>query len=328
MARRLGHLSLRVSACVAVAAACAIAGPPVDAAPQRRGAAGAQVTVKDAEKAIDKAAAERQIHLSEAAKNVLAVEVVRQGTAKGTDAPAAATPDAKIQEVLTSVTDHAPAGEITADQAAVMVAKSKELQITPDIRKQIDAHTAASGKTLSEEALTLAVTDLAAQTKALASSGLSVETIKERNEAYLSAVNTLLAPGATVTAATYQEARRALFTRFVNLTIETVPPGATVKMEGKDIGVTSIASRAVEPGKLYRFEFTLPGYYSPPREFYVSPAPPTQTVSEVLAAGAQDAAVAVEQDGRRERRDHRLAFVAVAGVGVVIGLVLLMRLKS
>src|SRR3954463_11423711 len=113
-------VTLRVAACFAVVSAWGIAAQRVDAIPQVPAGA-TRVTVKETEKAIDKAAAERQIPLSEAAKTVLAVEVVRQNMAKEGNVPAASTPDVKIQEVLTSVTDRPSTGEITADQATVMV---------------------------------------------------------------------------------------------------------------------------------------------------------------------------------------------------------------
>lgn len=313
--------------CVTVAAGTEARQPSAAVGPTR-------VTVRQAEKAIDQAAAARKIPLSETAKTALAVEVVRQDAMKPATADSTATTDVKIQEVLTSVAARPTTGEVSAREANVLVSNSKAQQIVPALDQAVAAQAANAGKRLTDDTRALIVADLETQTRALAGSGLSVETIKQRNEAYLAALNTLLPERSTVTPVMYQKVRRALFTHFVSLTITTVPPGATVTMEGDNIGTTNNVTRTVEPGKLYRFEFTLAGYHSPALDFYVTPAPDVQNISEPLTPDDLATVNTVRPPGPSSappgasNRGFPFISVGVAVAGLLVGLILLIRMKS
>ena len=296
MAGRLRHGPLCVAACFAVAFAWVIAGQRVEAIPQVPAGGATRVTVKETEKAIDKAAAERQIHLSEAAKTVPAVEVVRQSTAKGADEPAESRPDVKIQEVLASVTDRSTIGEITADQAAVMVSTAKVRQITPGIKRQVKGHRCL-GKDVEPGRARACGDESRGPDEGPGGFGPIGGSDQATERSVPVGVEQALAGRCHHHRWDVPRGAPYAFTHFVKLTIETIPAGATVRMEGKDIGVTSIPSRLVEPGKLYRFEFALAGYRSPPREFYVTPAPDAQTISEALAPDAQEPAAGVAPGG-------------------------------
>jgi hypothetical protein len=317
-----------------VALLCASATAPAEAqqpSPPPTAAGPPRATVKEAEVAIDKAAARRRIPLSPAAVTALAVEVVRQDASK--PPAAAATADARVDEVLTSVAARPAAGEVTADEAKRLVGESKLRQIVPALGREVAAQVSAAGKILTDEARALIVADLETQTIALAGSGLSVEAIEHRNGDYLAALGRLLPDQSAVTPVMYQEARTTLFTHFVTLTIDTVPPGARVRMEGADIGTTSIGTQAVEPGKRYRFEFIMPGYHAPALDFYVTPAPSVQKISEALtpddaAAGNSVTPVDAAVPKRKATRRSPLFYAGIAAAGLVLGIVLLLRLKS
>ena len=250
--------------------------PPAVRAPQRANA------VKKAEDAIGKAAIERKITLTEEARKTLALEVVRQEAARTTPTTAEPSP-AAVERVLTPVAAQAKSTTISADAAKAAVQDDKANQVALTIDPDVAAQFARTKKTLSDTARARLRSDLQEQTEALSRSGLDVATIRSRNQAYLTAVDSLLT-GATVTEPMYQQARAAIFQRLVKLTLETVPAGASVRMSGSQIGVTPIVAKPFEGGKSYRFEFQLTGYRPTTREFYVAAAPEAQTLAELLAA--------------------------------------------
>lgn len=238
--------------------------------------------VKKAEDAVGKAAIRRKITLTEEAKKTLALEVVRQEAIRATPPTAEPSP-AAVDRVLTPVADQAKSTAVTADVAKAAVQDDKKNQVALTIDKDVTAQFTRTNKTLTDDARARLRADLQDQTDALSRSGLDVETIRSRNQAYLTAVDSLLT-SATITEPMYQQVRAAIFQRLVKLTLETVPAGASVMMSGSRIGVTPIVAKPFEAGKSYRFEFQLTGYMPATREFYVSAAPEAQTLAELLAA--------------------------------------------
>lgn len=306
--------------CVAVPV-CAAAQPaqPVGRASQRADA------VKKAEDAVGRAAIQRKITLTDEARKTLALEVLRQEATRTTPATAEPSP-AAVERLLTPVAERAQSTTVSADVAKVAVQDDKKNQVAVTIDKDVAAQFARTKKTLTDDARARLRSDLQEQTDALSRSGLDVATIRSRNQAYLTAVDSLLT-GATVTEPMYQQARAAIFQRLVKLTLETVPAGATVMMSGSNIGVTPIASKPFEAGKSYRFEFQLTGYVPTTREFYVAAAPEAQTVAELLAA--QEGAPPSDRPKDPEtpptaNRSRMIAF----GVGGVVLLLIIVGLAA
>jgi PEGA domain-containing protein len=298
----------------ASAGAAAQPARPVGRAAQRTDA------VKKAEDAVGKAAIERKITLTEEAKKTLALEVVRQGATRPTPATAEPSP-AAVERVLTSVADQAKSTAVTADVAKAAVQDDKKNQVAVTIDKDVAAQFARTKKTLTDDARARLRSDLQEQTDALSRSGLDVETIRSRNQAYLTAVDSLLT-GATITEPMYQQVRAAIFQRLVKLTLETVPAGASVMMSGSQIGVTPIVSKPFEAGKSYRFEFQLTGYRPATREFYVAAAPEAQALAELLAAQEGAPPSDRPQDPDTVPTGHRTRVISFVLGGVVLLLII------
>lgn len=309
--------------CVALAvgaAAQSAQAPSAAQAPPAARAAQRGDAVRKAEVALGKAAIERKITLTEEAKKTLALEVVRQEAAKPT--PATAEPSAAaIERVLTPVAEQAKTTAVSADVAKAAVQDDKSRQVAVTIDKDVAAQFARTNKNLTDGARGRLVSDLQEQTEALSRSGLDVATIRSRNQAYLSTIDSLITE-TTITEPMYQQVRAAVFQRLVKLTLETVPAGASVMMGGGLIGVTPIVAKPFEAGKSYRFEFQLNGYAPSSREFFVAAAPEVQTVAELLAA--QEAAPVPDRtpdpDLRLPARDRNwTAAIVVGGVVLLLG---------
>jgi hypothetical protein len=124
--------------------------------------------------------------------------------------------------------------------------------------------------------------DLAQRTQALARSGLSVNAIKQSNSEYLMAIEAKGGTSALNSIAAYQSARSALNQRLVRLNVVSIPSGATVEIAGSAIGSTNIEKKPFEPNRTYRFTFSMSGYRTTIREYFVGAAPVEQTLTEVM----------------------------------------------
>ena len=231
-----------------------------------------------AEKAVEKAAADVNLELSGDAKTVLAVEAVRQESASQSTGGTASRNGADIARLVSSVTN---ANMSDAGQIRSRIAASKAQQVRVTIPSDIKRAAAAAKVTIDPPAETVLVDDLNRQTQALARSGLSVGTIKNFNESYLASVYAA-ARTVQIDRSAYTQARDEVFKHLVRLTISSVPPGADVQVAVGSIGKTDISKKPFEPGKMYQFIFSLPGFKTVSREYYVSPAPVEQTITEIL----------------------------------------------
>ena len=221
-----------------------------------------------AQKAVDKAAAQRKITLSDGARRELAVEVVRQEAAAPKTATPQSLPDAKIDRLFKPIESAKPGGPVDADRVRQVIANDKRLQVQSTLSQEVTTHAAAVGLILPDDVREMVVEDLKKQTAGLSVSGVPVEAIKSKNELFVKAIAQEL-HGAPITPFSYAQLRQVLFQRFVTLRIESVPSRARVKMNGTGVGrhrprAIARAQQAVP------FEFALAGYTTALRPYYVT----------------------------------------------------------
>lgn len=241
-----------------------------------------KVTVRQAEQAIGKAAAERKLVLTDEARRALAVEIVRQDTGTPVDAPKPSAED-RARKVLEPVRSLAEGKAIDAAEAQAAVTTDKVSQANASLSVDLASFADARGRSVPEEVKTLLAGDVKKQTEALSRMGLPVEAIKERNDALMNVVAKELSTANTLTPTTYQQASAQIFGRLVNVTITTVPVGVAVALDGQALAAGELVGKPFEPGKSYRLDFSLASYQPSFREFYVTPVPDAQQITEVMA---------------------------------------------
>lgn len=236
---------------------------PAAAAAQKASPSPALTHARDA---VSKAAAERKVDLPEPVKRELALEVLRQEAA----APAgvAPAPAAMATELVKSVTAAPAESQPAVDAARVAIASDKVSRVRDTLQQDVIASASTAGLTIPPDVQAMIVKDLEVQTAGLATSGLSVETIRAKNQAYLKSV-ALQLQGGPVLPNNYEQARQEIFNRFVHLRIESVPSGANVRMNDVELGLTDIA-QPLEPNKKYTFDFRLSGYATARREYFLA----------------------------------------------------------
>jgi hypothetical protein len=238
-------------------------------------------SVEKARNAVDQAATNRNMVLTDGAKREVAIEAVRQEAAAQKSAQPGEIPDVKVDQLLKSIQTAVPGVPLDADHVKQAVIDSKSSQIRSTLEQDVNDEAAAAGLRLPDEVRMRLVGDLEKQTAGLAASGLSVDVIKEKNQAYFKGILQNL-HGTPITGTSYTQAARAIFQQFVNLRIESVPTGAHVKMNNIEIGLTDIPSQPLEPGEMYQFEFALMGYKTAARAFFVSAGDTSAVLREPL----------------------------------------------
>jgi radical SAM protein with 4Fe4S-binding SPASM domain len=154
-------------------------------------------------------------------------------------------------------------------------------QIAKTMDKTIDAHVQMTKRQIDPAARALIKADLEKQTEGLARSGFLMEAIEQRNQVFLKALDAGIAEAGPMTLGVYQMQRAMLFAKLVNVSIESEPTGAAVKLDGAPIGATNIVKKPFEPGKEYQLTFSLPGFETKSRPLWVSPGE-DQSVKETL----------------------------------------------
>ena len=276
------------------------------------------MTVQRAEVAIEKAALDRKITLDPAARRTLALELIRQEAARPN--PAAA-PESHAADVVAPVAARAGASStISADAARTAVADAKTEQLTRTMDKTIEMHAQATKRTIDPKTRELMKADLQKQIEGLSRSGLPADAIEQRNQMFLQAVEARLTEPGPMTPAQYQMQRDFLFSQFVDVAIDSVPTGAALKLDGFDIGTTSI-TKALQPGTEHRLSFSMNGFDTATRTVYISPAV-AQKVLETLAPAATPTPGAENSAGGEGSSSTWLIILIVVGVvGIVIFLV-------
>jgi PEGA domain-containing protein len=240
---------------------------------------------------VGKRAAELNIALSDAARRELAVEAARQeaATPKGAEGKEVANAKeepsnasgARVDELLNSIRASQPRNHLEAVDVKRVIIDDKTSKIRSTLDKDIDTQAKAANVQIPNDVRTMLARDIEKQTAGLASSGLPVDVIHQKNDALLKNIVQNL-QGAPVTAPAYSEVQRAIFQRFVDLRIESLPPGANVRMNNIELGRTDIPRQPLEPGKMYQFEFALPGYKPAAREYFVAAADDNALLREPL----------------------------------------------
>jgi hypothetical protein len=283
----------------------------------------AKVDVQRIENALIDAAASRNLVLEPNARRTIAQEIARQAAANPTNLADTKTPEMRAVEVL-SVAERPGSAVITSDEARTRINDAKATAATATIDHTIDREMVLANKTLDAAARVRIRDDLQTQIDGLAKSGLPEEAITVRTEAYVKAVNVVLAgEPQTVTEGMYQRARDLLFDQLVNVDIESEPSGAIVTQNGNPIGPTNIKKKPFEPGKEYVLGFSLAGFEASTRLLYVSPGS-DQNVREILkpAAPGQPPPPPPPSDPVPEKSfPFLLVFGALAGLALLVFLV-------
>jgi hypothetical protein len=280
-------------------------------------------SIAKAQMAIGKAAAERNMALTDDAKRELAVEAVRQEAASRKTTEGEDISNAKVDQLLNSVQDAQPRDHVDADYVKRVIVNDKTSTIRSTVDKEIDSQATAANVRIPDDVRLMLAGDIEKQTAGLAASGLPVDVIQEKNIAFLKNTVQRL-QGAPVTASTYLQAQRAIFQHFVSLRIESVPPGAHVRMNNIELGVTDIPSQPLEPGKMYQFEFALAGYKTVPRSYFVAAGDDSALLREPLEPDAAKAGDKFRKSPETEPTSFPWLYVVV-GVAALCILLFLAR---
>jgi PEGA domain len=272
-------LSVWIVAAVALASAGLTAQRPPQAKPV------APEAVRKAEQEIDKAAAARGINLTEAAKHALAKEAVHQeatAPARETGPVTGALSADKLSTLLTPLGDAPQDKKLDVRDVETRVIDNKTKQVVATLPGDIKAHERASGKVVPDEVRPKLLEDLTKQSDALSKSGLAVDSIRQRNEETLKAIDRAIGTS-PITTQSYRMAMADIFARHVLLSILSTPDGASVSVNGTSIGTTRITDKQVKPAT-YAFKFQLAGYADAEREYYVAPGLESDSFTQVLTA--------------------------------------------
>jgi hypothetical protein len=177
------------------------------------------------------------------------------------------------------------------------------------------------GKPVAEPVRVQMLQDLTKQSDALSKSGLPVEVIRARNEATLTAIDHAIGEK-PITPQTYQTAMAEIFTKQVLMDIASTPDGASVAVEGVNLGKTNISGKPFEPGKSYTFTFTLAGYQPATRPYYVTPGLDTDSITEPLTAAADDLKVETKDGLVSTKTSSVSTSVVLLTAGVIVLIVL------
>jgi len=331
---RFGRLLLLTAITVVVLGLSAL----VLAQPRGRGAARtiSPAAISEAQQTIDKAAVARGLMLTDAAKEALAKEAVReQATEPASDRSAVtgALSDEKVAKLLAPLGNQ-PATRLTEQDVRTRLASDKLKQIEATIPSDVETHVAAKRQGVSPDVHAKMVEDLTKQSESLSKSGLPVDAIRIRNEATLRALDQAL--GATpITPQTYQQAMLEIFDKQVDLSITTTPQGAMVAAKGASIGTSNIAAKPFKPGS-YVFSFQLAGYRPAEREFYVTPGYDSESVDEPLVAEPSGGIKTPESGGtspvtgkvlKQTNGTFRWTYAVLVGIIVVLAAALVIRRK-
>ena len=239
--------------------------------------------VQKASEEIDKAAAARNIKLTDSAKQALAKEALHEeATAPARDSAVVtgALSDEKLSRLLTPLSDAASDKPLDVRDVQTRVVDNKSKQVVAQLPDDIKTHERISGKRVPDDVRLKMMDDLTKQSEDLSKSGLPVDAIRQRNEATLKAID-LAVGSAPITTQTYQVARTEIFTRNVQLSILSTPDGAVVRAAGFQIGKTNITDKPFKPGP-YTFTFLLDGYGQAERQFYVTPGLDSDSFTQAL----------------------------------------------
>lgn len=273
--------------------------------------------VMQAEQAIEKAAAAKNITLTAETKKALATEVIRQEAAKDAPDVAAATSAAKVDRLLAPLATAPGKDAISPQAATTLVVEDKSKQVTSTLGDDIVRHARDRGKTLADPVRLQMLQDLTKQSDALAKSGLPVDVIRARNDATLTAIDKAIGDK-PITPQTYQTAMAEIFTKQVLLDIASTPDGADVAVEGVSLGKTNITGKPFEPGKSYTFTFSLAGYEPATRAYYVTPGVATDSITEPLTTADQDQHVDTTDKVLHETKTSTSTAVIVLTLGVIV----------
>jgi hypothetical protein len=293
--------------------------------------------VRQAEQTIDKAAVARGLMLTDAAKEALAKEAIRQEATEPAPDRAAVTgalSDERVTKLLAPLGNE-PATRFTDQDVRTRVANDKLKQIKTTVPSDVETHVAAKHPGLSPEVQAKMVEDLTRQSEALSKSGLPVDAIRMRNQSTLRALDQALG-AAPVTPQTYQQAMLEIFDTQVDVSITTTPPGATVAANGESIGTSNIAAKPFKPGS-YKFSFRLAGYRPSERDFEVTPGADPESVDEPLAPEPSGQPAANPGSGapspgaveklKETNETFPWTYVVLVGIIVVLAAALVIRRK-
>jgi PEGA domain-containing protein len=293
--------------------------------------------IGEAKQTIDKAAVARGLILTDAAKEALAKEAVREQAtdpAPDRNAVTGVLSDEKVTKLLAPLGND-PTTRLTDQDVRTRVANDKLKQIETTIPSDVETHVAAKRQGLPPDVQSKIVEDLTRQSESLSKSGLPVDAIRVRNAATLRALDQAL--GATpITPQTYQQAMLEIFDKQVDLSITTTPPGAMVAANGASIGTSNIAAKPFKPGP-YVFSFQLTGYRPAEREFYVTPGVDSDSVDEPLDAEPSGGGVKTPESGASSPGVAKVptetngtfpwTYVVLVGIIAVLAVALVMRRK-
>lgn len=230
------------------------------------------------EGSLNTAANAAQLRLSENAKDQFLRELFRSETAT-------ASPDGSYQidePVLRALAaeiakkNREPSPKVLSDYFA----SSRRDASSPGILQYLNSVAHDLGVTVTPNARRTLEADVRKSTEDAAKSGISSARIEDQNRRYIRLAFDHAKSGQLDTAV-YSSYRNMLFRSLVRVNIRTVPVGADVVMEGRNIGKTAL-KKPLEPDKTYTFTFRMAGYKTVDRSFAVQPSVDELDLEEVL----------------------------------------------
>lgn len=310
--------------------------------------------VAKAQKVVEKAAADRNVVLTDPVKREMANEIARQdaatraaeaSTAVPSKKPPASTEpaapadlpismEAKVDRLFSKPGLSRAGVAVDMSEYLEVVKSDKSGQVRATLVEDVTQQAAIEKLTLPDDVKLMIVKDLEKQTDGLAASGVAVEVIRAKNADYFKMIAAGFQNG-PITQTGYQQIQQQLFQQLVSVHIESTPSGATFSFDDNPIGPTNL-DQTFEPGKTYQFQLVLSGYLPVKQPFYVPLGDKNAVFQTVLSAASgassssTDPSATTQSKGNSTSGDHNafpIWWVVVGAVVIVGALVLLVARK-
>jgi hypothetical protein len=213
----------------------------------------------------------KDLILSEEAIDVMTQEVIIWKSYEKIPLSNISLTNSESNQFVGAIADKAIVGmEVAGDLAFLAIADKKVSLAAELFENKIPRFAEHAGVKISTEANHSLESDLLDLTRLNAESWLPIQEINSRNIDYIQTVFTTF-PSVFIDENNYQQIKYNIFTKYIELSIYSVPNGAFVDMNGKQIGQTPILDIPLPSDKTYTFYFKLRGYKNFKIKYFADP---------------------------------------------------------
>lgn len=174
-----------------------------------------------------------------------------------------------------------PGWEVKGDFAFSAIADKKASLATELFPEEITLNAEIFGVKMTPEANGSLESDLLNFTKLTAESWLPIQEIHSRNINYIQTVFNST-PSMLINDNIYRQIKLSIFTKYIELSVYSIPNGASVSLDGELIGQTPILDIPLPSSKKYTFSFKLRGYKKSNVKYYTDPREEKQNLKVPL----------------------------------------------